>query len=185
MNLAYIVQFKLQSFAIKSVKTLEEFLLKDKHIEWTEAEAPVSRLVKCPSIHKRIRSVNPPPQEEEKPHPRDSLEGTSFRLLPTVLKRLGHLCTGPVWWSLRLFFFCTRTVGDMRRLGGGGDELAKQHQQQSWEEDLSLHLSRKGKNQRGKKERRPEKASECGHVAVLCGSCVLVLASVKCVRYES
>lgn len=62
----------------------------------------------------------------------------------------------------------------MRRLGGGGDELAKQHQQQSWEEDLSLHLSRKGKNQRGKKERRPERASGCGHVALLCGSCVLV-----------
>lgn len=88
----------------KILKPLQEFLSKDKHIEWTEAEAPVSRLVKSPSIRKRIRSVNPPPQEEEEPHPRDSLEGMSFtttshrlKMPGTPVYRAGLVISAPVF----------------------------------------------------------------------------------------
>lgn len=145
---------------------------------------------KSPSLRKRIRSVNPPPQDEEEPHPRDSLEGTSSLTVSYCHKTRRttvHLCAGRVWWSLRLFFFRTRTVGEMRRLGGG-DELAKQQSPEKrvwvciYQGKVSTSEERK---KRGPKKRQyPVLSLSCVVVVCWCVS-VSFQASVKCVRYES
>lgn len=109
---------------------------------------------------------------------------------PTVTKRVGQQCTGRVWWFLRLFFFRTRTVGEMRRLGGG-DELAKQQKQQSPKKRVWVCIYQgKVSTSEERKERGPKKRQyplmSLSYVVVVCW-CVSVSfqASVKCVRYES
>lgn len=99
----------------------------------------------------------------------------SHRVLPSQnawdssapVRRAGLVISAPVFLPHQ---DCRRDATSRRRRRTGQATAATE----SWEEGLSLHLSRKGKHQRGKKETRPGKASVSAHIALLCGSCVLV-----------